>query len=181
MIRTRTAVRLICVVAVFFIASAIVTSFAAGAAESCGACDAPPQPTCAGDTLFVATASGVCRDGTCTYQTTRQGCSFGCENGACRTEPGAPAVPVARSEATAPQAPGATTACAGCTIGERCLHFGERYNGTYCGAFQRTYDQIAEGDACEQHYQCASNRCDGVCKPPSFWERMKQWFGMQDS
>ena len=54
-------------------------------------CDAPPNPGCAGDTALTYEPEGTCQvAGTrtlCVYQTVRNACRFGCEDGACSGNP----------------------------------------------------------------------------------------------
>jgi len=52
-------------------------------------CDAPPSPTCDGQTAVTYAANGVCEGNACTYPETRTRCRNGetCQDGACVTVP----------------------------------------------------------------------------------------------
>lgn len=92
-------------------------------AGTCGgtaiACATPPAATCAdGDTLVVASATGTCDGGACTYDTDEVACDFGCANGGCVGDPCAgvtcntPA-PATCTDANTLSTPAATGTCHG--------------------------------------------------------------------
>lgn len=71
----------------------------------------------------------------------------------------------------------ATEACNGCLVGENCVSFGYRLNGTYCDLSKSFISQKGVNQLCNNNFECQSNVCaSGKCISSGLISQILNWF-----